>query len=79
MSGFLGFSALFRDSHGGREQRHAGEERCARPRFAQSLSSHLFALMRGHGSVTVAHSSLLAVRLRHLGRNNAKLEDGSDA
>ena len=41
--------------------------------LAQSLGSHLFALMRGHGSVTVAHLPA-GGRPRHRGEMNARLQ-----
>ncbi|HQD66617.1 MAG TPA: class II aldolase/adducin family protein, partial [Casimicrobium huifangae] len=42
--------------------------------LAQSLGSHLFALMRGHGSVTVADSLKLVVARAIWAEMNAKLQ-----
>lgn len=76
MSGFLGFSTPvfeIRDTAGENNDMLVKSAALGRA-LAQSLGSHLFALMRGHGSVTVAHSLKLVVARAIWAEMNAKLQ-----
>ncbi|MEO7255400.1 MAG: class II aldolase/adducin family protein [Casimicrobium sp.] len=76
MSGFLGFSTpIFeiRDSAGEDNDMLVKSAKLGMA-LAESLGKHNFALMRGHGSVTVAHSLKLAVARSIWAEMNAKLQ-----
>ncbi len=76
MSGFLGFSTpIFeiRDTAGEVNDMLVKSARLGKA-LAESLGKHNFALMRGHGSVTVANSLKLAVARSIWAEMNAKLQ-----
>ena len=76
MSGFLGFSTpIFeiRDTAGENNDMLVKSAKLGKA-LAQSLGAHSFALMRGHGSVTVADSIKLVVARSIWAEMNAKLQ-----
>ena len=79
MSGFLGFSTpIFeiRDTAGENNDMLVKTAKLGKA-LAESLGKHDFALMRGHGSVTVADSIKLAVARSIWAEMNAKLQTES--
>ena len=76
MSGFLGFSTPvfeIRDIAGDDNDMLVKSAKLGKA-LAQSLGEHNFALMRGHGSVTVANSIKLVVARSIWAEMNAKLQ-----
>ena len=76
MSGFLGFSTPvfeIRDSAGEDNDMLVKSAKLGKA-LAESLGVHDFALMRGHGSVTVADSITLVVARSIWAEMNAKLQ-----
>ena len=79
MSGFLGFSTPvfeIRDSAGDDNDMLVKTAKLGKA-LAQSLGNYAFALMRGHGSVTVADSIKLVVARSIWAEMNAKLQTES--